>query len=170
MEKVILLNGDYNFLGLISWKKAVKLMFVGKVEVVKHTNRLIKTTNDKVKIYLPKVVKFIKLVRQVYKNKVPFNKKNVITRDKYVCQYCGDTVKNGMTIDHIIPKSQGGKSNFENCVASCHGCNNTKSNRTPNEASMSLRRQPSTPTIMEFISIKMKLLGVDETLEDLWKT
>ena len=169
MENVILLNSDYNFLGVINWKRAVKLMFIGKVEVIKYTDRLIKTVNEKMKIYVPKVVKFIKLVRQVYKNRVPFSKKNVITRDKHTCQYCGVVLHSGMTIDHIIPKSKGGKSDFKNCVASCHKCNSIKGNSTPNEAKMPLLRQPTKPTIMEFISIKMKLLGVDEVLKDLWE-
>jgi hypothetical protein len=74
-----------------------------------------------------------------------------------------------MTIDHVIPSSRGGKSSFENCVASCKDCNSKKNNCTPSECKMPLRRQPFRPTIMEFITIKMKELGVDKVLADLWE-
>jgi CRISPR/Cas system Type II protein with McrA/HNH and RuvC-like nuclease domain len=70
-----------------------------------------------------------------------------------------------MTIDHIMPKSQGGGSTFENCVACCRTCNVIKGNRTPSEARMYLRKRPFQPTISEFMRIKFKRLSLD----DLWE-
>jgi len=167
MERVILLNSDYSFLNTINWKKAMRLLAKGKVEVLTATDKILRSADRSWKLYIPKVLRLIKLVRQIYKTKVPFSKKNIIYRDKYICQYCGKK-EDKMTIDHIIPSSRGGKSTFENCVTSCKPCNNLKNNRTPNEARMVLKRQPFKPTIMEFINIKMKLLGIDKILEEIW--
>lgn len=169
MERVILLNSDYNFLGVINWKKAVTLVFKGKVEVVKTTDRIIRNASRTFEMFLPKVLRLITLARRVYKSKVPYSKKNVIFRDANTCQYCGDKSTKKMTIDHVIPLSKGGKSVFENCVASCSKCNSIKDDKLPSQCGMSLKRRPTRPTIMEFLSIKMKNYGVDKILEDIWE-
>lgn len=167
MERVILLNSDYSFINTIDWKKAMCLLAKGKVEVLKATDKILKSSERTWEIYIPKVLRLVKLVRSIYRTKVPYSKKNIIYRDKFTCQYCGKTDKK-MTIDHVLPSSRGGKSSFENCVASCKPCNNIKNDKTPREAKMTLKRQPFQPTIMEFITIKMKLLGIDKILSDIW--
>ena len=115
---------------------------------------------------MPSILKLVKLVKSVYKTRVPFSKRNILVRDNFTCVYCGK-VAHKLTVDHIIPKSRGGGSTFENCVASCKPCNNKKNNRTPQEAGMSLRIKPHQPTIMEFFIIKMKRVGVYKTLKEL---
>jgi 5-methylcytosine-specific restriction endonuclease McrA len=105
------------------------------------------------------------MVKNVYRNKVPYSRRNVYIRDQYTCQYCG--TKRDLSIDHIIPSSRGGKTNFKNCVTSCVKCNTTKGNRTPEEASMKLNRLPYVPTIMEFLSLKMKNTGVYGFLKEI---
>ena len=96
--------------------------------------------------------------------KVPFSKRNMLTRDYFKCVYCGS--KKQLTIDHVIPTSKGGKTTFENCVTACIDCNNKKKNRTPSEANMFLARRPTHPTISEFLRIKMELLGLDKFLKE----
>ena len=168
MERVVVLNSDYSFLSTIHWKRAINLVLLGKVEVLKKTDRIIKSIN--LEIAIPSVVKLIKFIRKIYTNKVPWSRKNVIYRDRNMCQYCGDYKPFGeITIDHIVPSSRGGKDTFENCVACCKYCNNFKGNRTPNEAQMSLKRKPFSPTIMEFITIKLKTLGIDKLIEETWE-
>jgi 5-methylcytosine-specific restriction endonuclease McrA len=81
--------------------------------------------------------------------------------------YCGNRDKVKLTVDHIIPQSKGGKSTFDNRVAACRECNHKKGNRTPNEAKMYLIRQPYTPTIYEFIRLKMKQYKIDDFLKEL---
>jgi len=166
MEKVILLNSDYSFINVIDWKRAVRLMVKGKADVVEASGRVIRNAERTIELLIPKVLRLIKLVRSIYKAKVPFSKKNVMIRDGLACAYCGKTDQK-LTIDHIIPKSRGGGSTFENCVASCKPCNNKKNNRTPSEAKMYLKKKPFQPTIMEFFIIKMKRLGVYKTLKEL---
>ena len=102
---------------------------------------------------------------KIYKNRVPYTKKNIIIRDDYECCYCGS--HKNLTIDHVIPESRGGKTNFENCVAACFPCNNKKNNRTPREANMFMKKKPHAPTISEFFMLKMKNLGLDKYLKEL---
>lgn len=165
MERVVLLNSDYSFLNVIDWKRALCLLAKGKVEIVALTDKIIKAFDGAWEIIIPKVVRLVKLVRSVYKSKVPFTKKNVFIRDRYTCQYCGS--HEDLTIDHVVPSSRGGKTDFENCVTSCKKCNNRKDNKTPKEAKMSLARSPYQPTIMEFIQLRIRTLGVDDLLKEL---
>lgn len=165
MDRCIVLNGDYTFLNTVNWKRAVCLIMNGKAEVLKYSERILRNGAGKVVMKVPLVMRLIKLIRSIYKSKVPFSKKNVFVRDKFRCIYCGS--KDVLTIDHVIPVSRGGKTTFDNCVASCKPCNSNKGNRTPSEARMFLKRQPFTPTISEFIRLKIKQLGIEQFLIDL---
>jgi 5-methylcytosine-specific restriction endonuclease McrA len=77
---------------------------------------------------------------------VTFSRRNVAKRDHYTCQYCGEQPGGeGITIDHVIPRSRGGSSTWTNCVAACEQCNALKGDRTPEQAGMKLRRRPVRP-------------------------
>ena len=78
---------------------------------------------------------------------VPFSRRNLYRRDKYTCQYCGNRPgSKELSIDHVMPLSRGGKSDWKNCVLACTACNHRKANRTPREASMSILRPPVAPS------------------------
>ena len=162
----ILLNADYSFLNTVNWKKAILLLSKGRVEVLKFSKRVIRSAEGVV-MKVPSVLRLVKLIRILYKTKVPFSKKNVMTRDGYECLFCGS--KANLTIDHVIPKTNGGKSTFENCVTACYSCNNAKGGRSPREAGMTLKRQPYAPTISEFLRIKVRHSGIEDVLNDLFK-
>jgi len=160
----ILLNGDYSYLCQINWKKAICLVFSEKVKVLKYSHRIIQGVG---KVFrAPAVMVLVKVVRSVYRNRVPFNKKNVLIRDRYTCVYCGRKQK-ALTIDHVIPVSRGGKTDFDNCVACCASCNNHKGARTPSETGMRLRKHPYQPTISEFIRIRLEQSGVYRYLKEI---
>jgi len=77
---------------------------------------------------------------------VPFGRRNLYRRDAYTCQYCGRRPGAAdLTIDHVLPRSRGGKTSWENCVLACVDCNKRKANRPPEEAGMRLQRPPATP-------------------------
>lgn len=164
MQNCVILNGDYSYLNTVSWQKAIKLIVKGKVTVIKYTEMVVNTA-EKVIVKIPAVMKLIKIIRTIYRTKVPFSKKNVMIRDGFVCQYCGKLKE--LTIDHVIPVSRGGKSTFENCVTACKDCNNKKSNKLPSETFMYLKKQPVCPTIAEFTRIKAIKSGVYDILKDL---
>lgn len=160
----ILLNGDYTFLCLVDWKKAMCLMFSDKVKVLKYSNRTIQGVE---KVFrAPAVLVLMKIVRSVYRGRVPFSKKNVLVRDRFACAYCGKAVK-PLTIDHVIPRSKGGKTDWDNCVACCRGCNINKGAKTPREARMHLIKRPFQPTIAEFIGIRLRQSAVYDVLVEL---
>jgi 5-methylcytosine-specific restriction endonuclease McrA len=160
----ILLNGDYSYLCQIHWKRALCLEFSQKAKVLKYSERRVRGVS---KIFrAPAVMVLIKVVRSVYRNRVPFSKKNVLIRDRYACVYCGQKQKS-LTIDHVKPASRGGKTDFDNCVACCRACNICKAARTPREAGMRLRKRPYQPTITEFIRIRLNQSRAYRILEEL---
>lgn len=165
MERCIVLNGDYTFLNVVNWKRAVNLVFQKKAEVLKYSEKMLHNGEGMEVMKIPLVMRLIKIVRLIYRNKVPFSKRNIMVRDSYTCVYCGD--RSQLTIDHVIPASRGGKNTFENCVTACRPCNHRKGRRTPTEAKMFMKKRPYAPTISEFIRMKMKQLKVDKFLEEL---
>ncbi len=78
---------------------------------------------------------------------VAFNRRNLFKRDRQTCQYCGvQPSPDELTIDHIVPRAQGGLSSWTNCVLACVGCNHRKADRTPDQARMRLKHPPLQPT------------------------
>lgn len=165
-QRVVLLNFDYTFNTYVSWQKAVCLIHRGKAEVVKKTDLIIRSVDSSKNMIMPKVIRLLKIIRELYRNKVPFKSQNIFIRDRFTCQYCGKS-DGKMTVDHVRPLSMGGKNNFENCVTACNDCNQRKANRTPTHAHMFLTRQPYAPTIMEFIMLRMKDIGIKDFLKEL---
>lgn len=109
------------------------------------------TENDKYIQLVNMAIKVPEVVTLVDYSNVPdltvsFSRINLFTRDKWTCQYCGRRISNNeITIDHVTPKSRGGKSNFENCVAACISCNFKKADKTLQQAGMKLRTVPKIP-------------------------
>ena len=161
----VVLNADFTYLNTVSWKRGVKLLVKQKAETLKEGDRLIRNA-ERTKIFkVPVVLKLVRLVKHIYSNKIPYSRRNVFIRDNQTCQYCGN--KGRLSIDHVIPSSRGGKTNFKNCVACCVKCNTKKGGRTPREAHMFLEKKPHEPTIMEFLKYKMRDTGAFQLLEDL---
>jgi 5-methylcytosine-specific restriction endonuclease McrA len=163
--QTVVLNADFTYLNTVPWKRAVKLLIKEKAESLKEANRQICNAEGTLVLKVPLVLRLVQMVQTVYRNKVPYSRKNVFIRDNHVCQYCG--THDRLSIDHVLPSSRGGKTSFENCVASCVSCNIKKGNRTPGEANMALRKQPYEPTIVEFLTYKMKHTGVYSFLKDI---
>ena len=165
MTQCVLLNADFTFLNVVDWKRALCLMAKGKVEVIRDSAQTIKSSSGAV-FKIPAVMRLIKLIRTIYRTGVAFCKKNVLIRDGFKCAYCGSN-KFRLTIDHIIPKSKGGKSTFENCVAACKPCNTRKGDQLPSRMNMFLKVQPRQPTVSEFLRLKLEKLGINDLLKDL---
>ncbi len=146
MEQVLLLNITYEPLKIINWKKAITLLMLGKVEVLEEYGRDIHSVSFTIK--LPSVVRLLMMVRRP-RNEVRFSRHNIYARDKYKCQYCGQKLPvEDLSYDHVVPKSRGGKTLWNNIVTSCMACNRKKGGRTPKEANMKLIRKPSKPKMV----------------------
>ena len=161
--QTIVLNSDYMYLGSITVQKAIKLILRQRVEVMKESDVVIRSTFKT--IVVPLVVKLIDYVSKRYGSKITFSKPKVFYRDDYICQYCNGYTENP-TCDHILPESRGGKSTFENCVCSCERCNQKKDNRTPEEANMKLLRKPYHPIVFDFLKKRMNRLNIQEQLHN----
>ena len=137
MEHVLLLNITYEPLRIINWKKAITLLCLGKVEVIEEYTREIHSVTFTLK--LPSVVRLLRMVKRP-KTPVKFSRQNIYARDRYRCQYCGNQYPTEeLTYDHVMPKSRGGTTEWENIVTCCIDCNRKKGGRNPSEASMQLR-------------------------------
>lgn len=166
MNKILVLNADMTIMGTTSRKRAINLVHKKRAEVIVET-----TIRVHKNMFLPAVIRLVKAVRHLWKKQVPWSKANVHTRDGYICQYCETKLnRSELTIDHVIPRDQGGKNKWTNTVCACFPCNNKKNNRTPNQANMTLRKQPHQPTIMEFIMKKVEIDGLSEVLKSLYNS
>ncbi len=152
MEPTLLLNGTYEPLLVINWKKAIILLWQGKAEALAAHDKEVRGVSCAFK--LPSVLRLHKVVRvERGRRGVKFSRANIFMRDDYRCQYCGQHLAaKDLTIDHIIPLARGGRKTWENIVAACWPCNNTKSGRTPEEARMRLVQPPTRPTWQPFLA------------------
>lgn len=156
---VLVLNQDYQALTITSVQRATVLVLLQKAELIEAEQaRFVRSPSYR--IPWPSIVRLKAYVRLPYK-RILLTRKNVIRRDRQRCQYCGS--KDRLTIDHVMPKSRGGKDTWDNLVAACVPCNNRKGNRTPEEASMELSRKPFRPSYVMYIR---DYVG---SLDDSWK-
>jgi len=148
-QSVLLLNSTYEPLTVVNARRALKLLFSKKAHAVEQGSIFISTIKSRIRI--PEVIQIMYFVKKPYL-RPKFSKKSVFIRDNYQCQYCGKQ-SNKPTIDHIIPRSKGGKTNWFNVVTACHNCNNKKSDRTLKEADMKLIKKPGEPRYMIYSSV-----------------
>jgi len=147
-SKVLVLNSSYEPLSICDAQKAVLLLFGGKaVPVTHHPERFICTVSRS--FPLPSIVRLTFFVRVPYK-RIVLNRKNLLIRDGFQCQYCGRTDL-PLTIDHIQPRSRGGEYTWENLITACPRCNSKKGNRTPREAGMHPLKKPIRPNNLMFM-------------------
>jgi 5-methylcytosine-specific restriction endonuclease McrA len=144
----LVLNADfrplsYYPLSLWSWQDAIKAVFMDRVNIVSHYDKVVRSPSFEMQ--LPSVVSlktYIKPSRQP-----AFTRFNVFLRDRFSCQYCGS--REDLTFDHVIPRSKGGTTTWENVVAACSPCNLRKADRMPSEAEMWPRTAPFQPSVTD---------------------
>ncbi len=150
----LVLNNSYQPIRFINYKKAVNFIVKSKIDIINNWD--IKLSP---KISLPATCR-IKYYTPFFAKKLVPNRKTILMRDQYTCQYCGypGTYKD-MTVDHILPKSLGGQNSLSNCVAACKPCNSFKDARLPEQAGMKLINSIdhySSAIKLEFLSLKNK--------------
>jgi 5-methylcytosine-specific restriction endonuclease McrA len=149
--KVLILNQTFEPLHVCSARRAVILLYTGKAERVEDTSRVIHSPSTV--FSLPSVIRLHRFVRKPAQPSIAFNKKNILKRDTYTCQYCGRNSGERMTIDHVIPKSLGGQTVWENVVSACRACNLRKGNKSLQEARMCLLRRPAKPVSVFYLGV-----------------
>jgi 5-methylcytosine-specific restriction endonuclease McrA len=144
MDRTLLLNTTFEPLSVLDWKKAVVLLYLGKVEVVSEYDKEIKGVSISIK--QPAVIRLLRFVRNTNHVNAKFSRKNVFLRDDYICQYCGEKFDpKSLTCDHIVPKSRGGVNEWSNIVTSCMRCNLRKGDKLPDEVEMYPMKRPTRP-------------------------
>lgn len=146
----LVLNADfrplsYFPLSLWSWQDALKAVFLDRVDVVAQYETKVRSSTFEMR--LPSVVS---LKTYVSHTRTPaFTRFNVFLRDGFSCQYCGSGERDLLTFDHVIPRSRGGKTTWDNVVAACSPCNLKKGGRMPSDAKMAPAKKPARPTMFE---------------------
>lgn len=152
MQSVLLLNTSFEPLKVISWQRAVSMFFSGKIEVIEEYDHNIRSVS--IIIRAPAVVRLLSFVK-AGKKSPPLCRSNILARDNFQCQYCSkELTSREATLDHVLPRSQGGKTSWENIVCSCAACNRKKGGRTPLEARMLLLKKPVKPDWLPVLNIK----------------
>ncbi len=146
-RKVLVLNQDYSAFTLCSVPKAFLLVYLKKADLV------CESANEKLhSVYqtfpLPSVIRLHRYVYLPYKGMM-LSRQNIFKRDGFHCQYCGSG--NQLTLDHVYPRSKGGKTTWDNLVTACKSCNAKKGDSTPEDAKMPLKLKPYKPSFIMFL-------------------
>ncbi|MET0182763.1 MAG: HNH endonuclease [Caulobacterales bacterium] len=148
----LVLNADYRPLSyfplsLWPWQEAVKAVFLDRVEVIAEYEHEVHSPSFAMR--LPSVISLRDYISQ---DRPPaFTRFNLFLRDSFACQYCGDA--NDLTFDHLIPRSKGGRTTWENIVTACAPCNLAKGGRMPKESGMTPYKRPQRPSMHELQSV-----------------
>lgn len=179
-QGVLVLNADWTPLRVVPWERAVCLLLEDKVSLVQaYTGRMIRSASTG--IPHPAVVVLRRY--QSFRDRIRFNRQNVLARDGYTCQYCGaapvrpsgrpDLTE--LTLDHVVPRSrsEGGRvrlksghyapvTGWDNVVTACVTCNADKANQTPDEASMPLRTRPRAPSGLDLLWMALRQVEIPD--------
>jgi len=146
-KSVLVLNQSYEPIQVCSVRRAIVLVYRGRAEVIEALDIRIRSVSAQFPV--PSVVRLCLYVRVPSKH-LALSKRNVLKRDRFQCQYCG-TRQGRMTVDHVVPKTMGGRDSWENMACACQHCNNLKGNRSPEQVGLSLLRKPRSPNNVTFI-------------------
>jgi 5-methylcytosine-specific restriction endonuclease McrA len=141
--KTLKLDSSFRPIEVIDAVEALVLCLIGKAQTIETYEKVINSVNESFK--LPCVIALKRIVKFRYQI-LPCHRRNIIWRDQSQCQYCANYfMADKLTIDHIFPRSRGGKNEWLNLVTACKKCNQKKGNKTPSEADMPLIKKPSVP-------------------------
>ena len=139
-------NADYRVLSRIPWQEAVRLILRGAVYVIDVHRPAVHVHSASLAIELPVSVALREYVHIPYKPDGRVTRAGVLHRDRHICIYCGARAE---TVDHVLPRSRGGGDTWFNLVAACQSCNGLKGDRTPQEAGMTMIREPFEPKVRD---------------------
>ena len=158
MQQVLVLNFDFTPLNVTSLQRGFILVIKGKAEIIEaDSNPIVTAYKEYVR---PLIIRLIRYIN--YRgNSIRVNRQRVFKRDNHQCLYCGSQKE--LTIDHVQPRSRGGRNTWTNLVTCCSKCNHKKGNKTPEEANMKLRKKPYEPT---FVNEHESLTGVWDKVKE----
>lgn len=147
--QTLVLSCGFQPLGSISWKRAITMMFSEKANAIENYPINIRSQNKQIKC--PSVISLIRPA-PFKRNMVTFSRNNIFARDGMVCQYCHQKFqKQDLTLDHVVPQSRGGKTNWTNIVTACLSCNSKKSDKSLIQSGFKLLKEPVKPDSINWI-------------------
>jgi 5-methylcytosine-specific restriction endonuclease McrA len=150
MHRVLVLNATYEPLSVISVQRAIVLLLKEKAELIEATEERLHAARASLPV--PLVIRLVYYVRIPHQIHLSPTRQTVMLRDHHTCQYCGGSPgRSNLTLDHILPRSRGGQTAWDNVVTACRPCNMRKGDRTPDEAGMTLRKLPARPHYVAFL-------------------
>jgi 5-methylcytosine-specific restriction endonuclease McrA len=150
VQQVLVLNASYEPLNVCTVRRAHVLVYKGKAEVIEHLERPLRSATST--FTWPHVIRLVHYVRVPRAVQRKISRRALFARDGWRCAYCG-TAGGRLTLDHVVPRSRGGESTWENVVTSCAPCNLRKGNRTLEESGLQLRTLPRPPAPVLFIKL-----------------
>jgi 5-methylcytosine-specific restriction endonuclease McrA len=148
--RVLVLNASYEPINVCTVRRAVVLLLKAKAEVIDHATWELRS--ERASMSRPVVIRlmtYVTVPRDTHRRKI--TRRAVFARDNWTCQYCGS--RSNLTVDHVIPRSKGGGSTWDNIVASCAPCNRRKGDRLPHQINMHPRSKPRMPNPHVFIQL-----------------
>ncbi|MGP3921906.1 HNH endonuclease [Streptomyces sp. 8N616] len=142
MRETLVLNASFEPLSTVSLRRAVVLVMQDKA-VVEQAHPGLRIRAAAVDVPVPQVIRLCRYVRVPFRRQAPWSRRGVLVRDRHRCAYCG---RRATTVDHLVPRSHGGRDTWLNTVAACAEDNHRKADRTPEQAGMRLLRKPFEPT------------------------
>ncbi|WP_030203044.1 HNH endonuclease [Streptomyces sp. NRRL S-87] len=142
MRDTLVLNASFEPLSTVTLNRAVVLVLQDKA-VVEQSHPELRVRAQAVELPVPRVIRLCRYVRVPFRRHAPWSRRGVLVRDRHRCAYCG---RKATTVDHVVPKAQGGGDTWLNTVASCAEDNHRKADRTPEQAGMPLLRGPFVPS------------------------
>lgn len=155
-EPVLVLNATFEPINVTAVRRALVLLLKGVAQAEELNSSEVHSSSSALKV--PSVIRLL-AYRHIPQQTRALSRKNILLRDHNTCQFCGRVFPaSELTLDHVLPRSRGGRSSWENLVASCYACNNRKGDRTPEEAGLHLSRRPR-PFTLHTSRQLMRLIG-----------
>jgi 5-methylcytosine-specific restriction endonuclease McrA len=151
---VLKLDSAFKPIEVVSWQEAVVLTWLNKAYAVEYSNKWVHSATQSFQV--PSVIALFRYIDEKF-FRLPCTRKNVLLRDENRCQYCAEQFAEAeLTLDHVIPRSKGGRSTWENIVAACKGCNQKKRDYWIENAPVSLIRRPKAPSYRSIIKKRIE--------------
>lgn len=155
-DPVLVLNATFEPINVTAVRRALVLLLKGVAQAEEHNHAEVHSTSTAMRV--PSVIRLLSY-RHIPQQTRALSRKNILLRDRNTCQFCGRVFPaSELTLDHVVPRSRGGHSTWENLVACCYQCNNQKGNRTPEEVGLQLARRPR-PFTLHTSRQLMRLMG-----------
>ncbi len=161
-QRVLVLNASYEPLQIISSRRAIVLLLQEKAEIIEAAQQRLRSIGHSFTV--PLVIRLVRYIRIPRRLRLPCSRRGVLARDREICQYCGaQPGRAQLTVDHVLPRSRGGQTTWDNVTTACRECNHRKGGRTPEEAHMNLLSVPRQPQYVAFA------LLVELERHDVWR-